>query len=255
MRIGICTGARRPPDDIEGLDYVEPSVGALLCPAEPDAAFAERCKLARDAPVQLWAANCLLPGELKTTGPEVDADALDRYMHTVCARAKVAGVKRLVFGSGGSRSVPDGFDHGAATDQLVDHLTRWAPLADEADLLICLEPLGPECNIINAVADGARLVERVDRPSVRLLVDTYHMGRNGETPEDIARAKGLVEHVHCAEQGQRRPPGKAEDLRGFFRALKDIGYDGSVSIEAKWEDFDTEVGQAVKALREQIETA
>ncbi len=58
----------------------------------------------------------------------------------------------------------------------------------------------------------------------------------------------------CTGGGQL-PQGAAEDLRGFFGALKDVGYDGSVSIEAKGEDFDAEVAPAVAALPEQIDTA
>jgi len=257
MRIGVCAGPENIAGPMDGLDYIEPAVGSLLCPAEPAAAFADRLAAAGACAVPAEAANCLLPRELKTTGPDVDRSALDVYIATVCRRARQAGLKVLVFGSGGSRQVPEGFDRARATDQLVEHLKRWAPVAAECDLVLVVEPLQKsDCNIVNTVAEGAGIVRRVGHPNVRLLADTYHMGSDGDGPEAIVAAGELIAHTHCAEVAGRVPVGLGgEDQRPYFRAMKDAGYAGRISIEARWEDLAAQLPAALAGLRRQIEEA
>ncbi len=257
MRIGVCTAPESVPQAVDGLTFIEPTVTDLLCPRQDDSAFARRLAAAGAAPAPVRAVNCLLPGEMKTTGPQVDCRALDEYLHVVCRRARQAGTRRIVFGSGASRRVPEGFDRARAAEQIVDHLRRWGEIAAASDVVIVVEPLNKaETNIINTVDEGAELVRRADHPHCRLLADTYHMATDGEPPEAIRRAGGLIVHVHCAEAGGRVPVGfGGEDHRPYFRALKDAGYDGRVAIEARWQDFARELPRAVALLREQIDSA
>lgn len=258
MRLGICC----PPTNLtqcpDGLDYIEPSVAAVLCPDANDDDFAACREAVRSAPAPVRAVNCLFPGSLKTTGPDVDAEAVDAWIRTVCQRSADLGIAHIVFGSGGSRRVPEGFDHAEATEQLVGHLKRFGPIAAESGVTIVVEPLQQaECNIVTSVSEGALLVRRVDHPNIRLLADTYHMASDGEGPEAIRDAGELIHHVHCAEENGREPLGtKGIDHRPYFRALKDIGYSGGVSIEAgSWDDLQAELPAALKELRTQIDTA
>lgn len=257
IRIGVCAAPDAVASAVEGLDYLEPSVGWLLCPAEDEAAFARRLAVAKAAAVASEAVNCLLPGSMKSTGPDVDEEALDAYLRTVCDRAARAGVQCIVYGSGGSRRVPEGFAPSAAAEQIAGHLGRWGVIAAAAGVTIVLEPLNvQECNIATSVDEAAELVRRADHPAARLLIDTYHMGCNGEGPDAIRRAGGLIAHAHCADRNGRVPVGLGpEDQRPYFRALKDIGYDGRLSIEAKIDDLDAELPEAVRRLREQWDGA
>ena len=166
-------------------------------------------------------------------------------------------MRMIVFGSGASRKVPDGFEHKRALEQLEDHLRRWAPMAQESEVTIAMEPLRTfESNIINLVSEGAELVRRVNHPNVRLVADTFHMGCEGEGAEAIVDAGDLIVDVHCAEVEGRRAPGTiGEDLEPYFRALKDIGYQGGISIESDWKDQAGELPGAVAYLAEQYRTA
>jgi sugar phosphate isomerase/epimerase len=257
MRIGICKGPEDITAPIEGLDYIEPTVGGVLCPAENDEAFAARLAALEACPVPAEAANCLIPGHMKSTGDEMDGWALDAWLETTIQRAAKAGITYLVFGSGSSRRVPDDFDHPRATVQLVGHLQRWGKIGAAHGVTIVVEPLATaECNIITSVDEGADVVRRVNDPNVKLLIDTYHMVRNGESPDSIRHAGELIVHAHVAEADGRGPLGaKGEDQRPFFQALKEVGYEGRVSIEAKWDDFAAQAAPALAELRKQIETA
>lgn len=255
MKIGICGSIDSFELAVPGLDYGEVGVGAFLKPREGDEAF--QVEHQKVGPVPVEAANLLLPGDMPSTGPKVDAAAIDAYMTTVCHRAAMAGIKVLVFGSGKSRQIPEGFDPDKARQQLADHLRRWEPLATDARLTIVLEPLSrKECNIAASVDEAAEIVRAAKAPHCRLLVDTYHMLSNGEGPDAIARNGDLIAHVHAAEGNGRGPLGAVgEDQRPFFKALKDAGYDGRVSLEAKWQDLRSQLPAALAELRRQIDEA
>ncbi len=257
MKFGICGGpdafAARP----EGLDYLECTVGHLL-PREDDAAFEAALGQLQGACAPFLAANCFLPGDLKSTGEDVDCAALDAYVATAFARAQTVGIKRIVFGSGGSRQVPDGFDKEEAFQQLVDHCKRFGDIAATRDIVIVIEPLQvAECNIINTVREGTKLVRAVDHPNVKVLADFYHMACDGEGPDAIREAGDLLQHVHVAEKEKRTAPGiEGDDLRPFLKALKDIGYDGMVSIEASLgDDAAAQAPLSLAELRKQADEA
>lgn len=257
MRIGVCAKPADVKAKVEGLDYIETTVGHLLCPLESDAEFDSRRREADAAPLPVIAANCLLPGKLKTTGPDVNTAKLDEYIRTVFRRAQAAGLEILVFGSGGSRKVPDDFPAGEAIEQLTDHLRRWGSIADDCEVTLVLEPLNTgEGNIINSVGAGAELVGSVGHPQIRLLADTYHMAIESEPALNIREAGELLAHAHCADSQGRVPLGIGQEDHGaYFKALKAVGYDAGVSIEAKWKSFAKELPRAVAALREQIDSA
>lgn len=259
MKIGVCAGLEKLTGlDLAGLDYVDPAVDDLLCPQKDEAAFRERLRLAQALGLPTPAVNVFIPRELTTTGPAVDAQAVDRFVDTVFRRAAVAGVRFISFGSAGSRRVPEGFDHATAFEQLVGHLKHWGPMAHARGVTVAVEALQKrECNIINTLAEGAELVRRVGHPGVRLLADTYHMASDGEGPDSIRRFGELLVHAHCADPAGRVPLGFGPaDHRPYFLALKDIGYEGGVSIEAyRWDDFAGQLPTAVAALRQQIDEA
>jgi sugar phosphate isomerase/epimerase len=257
MQIGVCTGLDGLTGPVDGLAYIEPTVGGLLCPGEDEPAFAAVLARAQVAPVRPEAVNCFFPGDLRNTGPDVAAAALDAWVDRACRRAARVGIAAIVFGSGGSRNVPEGFSRDRASLQLIENMKRYGPIAARYGVTIVLEPLSRDsCNIVTTVDEGAELVRAADHPSIRLLADTYHMAVDGDPPEAIRRAGGLIAHVHCAEGDGRGPLGAVgEDQRPYFRALKDTGYDGRISLECRWDDFDAQLRAGIDELRTQWETA
>jgi sugar phosphate isomerase/epimerase len=250
MQYGVCA----EPEDAAalaeaGFEYVELHVQRHLRPEEDETAFLPQLARIQAAVLPCVAANCFIPGHLKITGPQVDFDALACYVEVACQRAQRAGIETIVFGSGGARSIPDGFDRQQAWGQLVDFGRMLGPVAQRHSVTIAVEPLNQgETNILNAAADCARYVRQVDHPSVKLLVDGYHWALEKESTEDIVAAGPLLCHAHIATYRTRLTPGAEPcDFGPFFQALKDGGYDGRISIEGKWDDF---AGQAVGALAE-----
>jgi len=60
---------------------------------------------------------------------------------------------------------------------------------------------------LNDLDQAARIVQRLDRPNLRLMVDCYHVARSGGDPRALfARHRALVGHVQIAGVPDRGPP-------------------------------------------------
>jgi len=222
-----------------GLDFITLSTSDFLVPEKDDDAFA--AKLAgvnAHKPPALAVNGFIRPAHLKCVGPNANHDEVMEWAQTVFRRAEQAGVKVIVFGSSGTRRVPDDWPLEKAREQFVEVLKRMGPAAEKHKVIVAVEQLRPaECNFLNRIRDGAEVIRKVDHPNVRLLADLYHMQQSGDTPEDLRAAMDVVVHIEIAEAQKRSIPGVAgDDFRPFFRVLRDAGYSGLINIEAGgWE--------------------
>lgn len=252
MVYGVCTG----PEDAgvlaeAGFDYVELHVQSHLRPEESEEEFKLQLDQIQSSPLPCSAANCFIPGHLKITGNDVNFNRLEQYVSTACKRAEQAGINTIVFGSGGARQVPDGFNREQAIEQLLSFARMAGDTAGNHSITICVEPLNrAECNVLNTVAESAEFVRAVRHDQVKLLVDAYHWASNGEPVESIAAASSLIHHVHIATYENRLAPGLEDcDFSDFLSPLAAAGYDGRVSIEGGWTSMAEEAGKALGVLR------
>jgi sugar phosphate isomerase/epimerase len=258
MKFGICTDVGNSPAmRAAGWDFVEENVQTRLKGRLADADWRGREEVARSA-LPVLVANCLVPGDLKIVGPDVDPEALRQYMTNVIRRAAAVGIKTLVFGSGAARNVPIGFDHSAAREQILDFLRMSASLAEQAGVTIVVEPLNRrECNIINTVAEAIQYVLAVDHARVACLVDTYHLWLQEEPVDHVRQAGAAIRHVHVADKNGRLAPGESgqSDYRPVFAALKSIGYAGAISVEGNFPDIAGRGRDVLAFLRKQWDDA
>jgi D-psicose/D-tagatose/L-ribulose 3-epimerase len=251
MKYGVCGG----PDVARvakkaGFDYFEWSVGSLLRPREDEQAFKAALKEARDVGLPCPAANVFIPADLKITGPAVDQKALEAFVATALRRAEIAGVETIVFGSGGARNIPEGFERETAWQQLVGFCQMLGETAMHHNVTIAVEPLNKsESNVINTVGEGAELVRQVDHPNICLLADGYHWGKDHDTVEAIVENGGLLVHAHVATVEGRHPPRASDTCAPFFTALMQAGYDGRVSFEGVLENPEEELPHALEIMR------
>ena len=163
----------------------------------------------------------------------------------------------IVFGSGGARRIPDGYDRGEAWQQLVAFGKLIGPIAKKNDVTIVVEPLNlRECNVLTTVGESGQYVKEVDHPNFQLLVDAYHWLLDNDSYDSIIQYGTLIKHVHIATDTTRKPPGfEPCDFGSFFQALKEIGYDGRVSIEGRWDDIPAQAAQAYSNLAQLVPDA
>lgn len=234
------------------------SVGNLISPKTvSEQQFQNNLTKIKNLQTPLYAFNIFIPGELKVVGPDVNEAAVLEYVETVFSRAKKTEVRRIIWGSGGSRRVPDGFDPSKATEQFVSIAKKISQIASRYDITLALENLNStETNFINTVDEALNVVKRVNHKNLRLCVDIYHMLKEGESPNVIKKTKDFVIYCEVAEKDGRTPPGaQGQDFRPYLTELKNIGYTGYVMIECRWTDVSTEARPAIEYLRKQIANA
>ncbi len=254
-RLGVCTSFGNAATlQSGGCDYIEESVQGFLVPDKPESEFRGKVMAFKGSALPILACNSFLPGSLKSVGPEPRHDEIVAYALIAFRRAREAGIKTIVFGSSGSRAIPDGFDRAEARRQFVRLLRRLAPIAKAHGITVVIEPLNSgECNFINTVEDGAAIVKETGHPNIRLLADIYHMLREGEGPDALLAAGPLLKHIHIAEKDRRTPPGVAgDDFTPYLQALRSARYTGAISLECRWDDLAGELPRAIEALKSQI---
>lgn len=202
----------------------------------------------------LYAFNIFIPAELKVVGPEVKEDLILAYTQEVFKRCQAANVKVIVWGSSGSRRVPDGFDRTKARDQFIYIAKKIAEQAKQYNMTLMLESLNTtEANFIVTVAEALDIVKTVNHPNLRLCVDIYHMLKNGEGPEIILKTKKYIAHCEIAERDARTPPGtKGDDFKPYLRALKKIKYTGNIALECRWDNLAIQGKPAYEFFTEEV---
>jgi len=253
--IGVCTSVNNAELLAQnGYDYIEEAVGRFLVPAADEDTFLSNLETASRLPIPVRACNNFIPGSLKSVGPDAAHQDILQYTTTAFRRAQQAGIEYIVFGSGGSRRVPEGFPHQEAIEQFVSLVKLIAPVAGEYNVTMVLEPLRrAECNLINTVAYGARIVEMVGHPNFTLLADIYHMLDMNESADSIINHGSLIDHMHIAElEGRSMPGTHGEDFTPYFSAMKKIGYTGMISLEGNWADMETQASSALNVVKEQM---
>jgi sugar phosphate isomerase/epimerase len=232
-----------------GFDYVEFGVGTTV-PEQPAADFETFLATLESSSLRAEAFSSFIPPWLRLAGPEVDWPRVQRYVEVATERVARAGGRVIVFGSGGARSVPEGWPQEEAEAQLSRFLRFAGDCCESRGIVLCIEPLNAtETNAINRVAQGAAWARRIAHPSVRLLADCFHMSMEGESFSEIMAARELLAHVHVADKDRRYPAEFGYDLDGFFAALKTAVYDGRVSIEANFTDFAREAPAGLERIR------
>ncbi len=101
-------------------------------------------------------------------------------------------------------------------------------------ITLAIEPLNRfETYFLNTAADAARLVEEVNHPNVGVLFDTFHANIEEKSIGDGYRTVGRhLKHVHTCENDRGIPGSGHVEWDDVFRALREVGYDGWLTIES-----------------------
>lgn len=250
IKLGVCTAIDKIAEVAEiGYDYLEGNLSAIA--AMSDEEFEKTCALVDASSIKVEACNCMLPGTIKVVGDEVNAQEIHDYLDKAFPRARRLGCKVVVFGSGRSRAVPEGYDTAKAWRQVSNYLRMAERHAQENDIVIAIEPLrAGECNIMNFVSEATLMASLIQMPHVAVLGDTYHMAMGSEPFSALAMAGGLLRHVHIANAIGRKYPkeGDGERYEELFETLRGIPYEGRVSVEGSCDDFSVDARDAFKVL-------
>ena len=120
-------------------------------------------------------------------------------------------------------------------------------LADDAEaagIRLCIET---DSNLLPTAREGIRLLDEIGHDWIRINYDpgnvVYYAGERPE--EDLDYALGRIGHVHLKDKRGGKgvldfpPLGEGElDLAGMLRRISESGFDGPVSMEIEFADYE-----------------
>ena len=128
-------------------------------------------------------------------------------------------------------------DRGAPPDEWNRVVESWQELAgavEAARVDIAIEPLNRfETYFLNTVADAALLCDAIGSPRIGILVDTFHANIEEKSIGlALTRAGKRLKHVHTCENDRGTPGTGNVQWAEFFSAIRELGYDGWLTIES-----------------------
>lgn len=141
--------------------------------------------------------------------------------------------------------------------RLAESLGELADVASGLGQPLLYEPLNRyESNLINTVPEAAAWLEASGLVGVQLLADLFHMNIEEVNLADAIRAAGhRIGHVHFVDSN-RRPVGNGHlDLPPIVAALRQVGFEGCLSVEAfPWPDSATAAADSRRAFEQSVLT-
>lgn len=185
------------------------------------------------------------------TSPEADVrQRTTAYLGELARLCRDLGASILVLGSPHQRNLLPGVTMEQAMGHAAEVIKGAVPEFQSCGVTLAVEPLGPEEGDFLLTAElGVQLIEMVNSPNCQLHLDVKAMSSEDKPIVEIIRENSEhLAHFH-ANDANRRGPGMGEvDFIPILQVLKEINYQGWVSVEV----FDYEPG--VEALaRESID--
>lgn len=253
MRLFSMSTIALPPEDhgpvlhdlagfgIAGLEVAPTRAWSDVGPDAPTAAAVERYRRhVEAASLRVVGLHSLFYGARETDGMSLLAEGERRaatlaYLDHLAAVCRDLGGRTLVFGSPPARRRGD-LTADAARDRVVAFFGDLCARISGYGVCYCLEPLGPdETDFCNRLTESVAIARAVGHPALRCQVDAKALAANGEAALPSVREAGdLLVHCHANEPGLA--PLAADGPvahEALGSALRDIGYDGWVSLEMR----------------------
>ncbi len=171
---------------------------------------------------------------LYLTSPEEETrrHTADYFEHLARLCADLGGTV-LVLGSPKQRDLLPGVSREQGTQYAADVIGRVLPTLEQTRVTLALEPLGPqETTFMVTTEETAALVRQIDSPWVRLHLDVKAMATEPvPIPDLIRQYASMLAHFHANDTNLQGPGFGQVDFVPIFRALKEVGYAGWVSVE------------------------
>ena len=178
----------------------------------------------------------VLTGDLNMTSADAAVRQRTQSHMQACA-AKAAEVGASIIA--GPLYSPVGLMTGVRRTQdewqrVVDCYQAIGPALAQHNVHIAIEPLNRfETYFLNTAADAVKLCDQINHPNVGILFDTFHANIEEKNIADGYRTVARhLKHVHTCENDRGIPGTGHVAWPQVFQALREIGYDGWLTIES-----------------------
>lgn len=143
------------------------------------------------------------------------------------------GGKTIVVGSPKQRNIREGVSQQQAWDYATEVFREPVMLAEQRGVTICFEPLAPsETNFINTAECAIKFVKQLNTPHFKIILDVKAMSSELKPiPQIIKESWPDFAYFHANDKNLKGPGFGEVDFVPIAGALKEVGYDGVVSVE------------------------
>ncbi len=254
MKLGICysvsqeefkqNGTKKMEDVLAlGYDYIEYCL--LLLPQFPEKDFSALLQQVRKKKIPILAGNCLFPAEFQLLNG--NQKEIEDYLKLTITRAAQLGIQKIVFGSGGPRSIPDDMEDTEGEQRFLTLFQKAGKIARENGAEMIIEPLNHnETNIAYHISQAHDLIKKAQIGGV--LADSYHMSveRDRIYPELVKDLK----HVHFCNAERKCAKEITPELKQFAEDLKALPYNDTISFEGGIGSFPEDAVKNLEIMKE-----
>ncbi|MBL9190234.1 MAG: sugar phosphate isomerase/epimerase [Opitutaceae bacterium] len=143
------------------------------------------------------------------------------------------GGRTIVVGSPKQRSLLPGVTQAQAWTWAQEVFRPAARTAEARAVTICFEPLPAEdTDFVNTAVDAIRFARGLGSPNFKVILDVRAMSHEGKPIAQIIReSRGEFAYVHANDANMKGPGFGDTDFGPIAAALREVGYDGMVSVE------------------------
>ncbi|MBI2927742.1 MAG: sugar phosphate isomerase/epimerase [Verrucomicrobia bacterium] len=168
------------------------------------------------------------------THPDAAARARTaRYFGELVDFCGELGGKVIVVGSPKQRNLMPGVSFERAWEWATGVFREPVMRAEQREVTICFEPLAPtETNFINTAAEAIRFTQQLNTPHFKIILDVKAMSAEAKPiPQIIRESSPHFGYFHANDKNLKGPGFGDVDFRPIAAALKEVRYDGFVSVE------------------------
>lgn len=119
-------------------------------------------------------------------------------------------------------------------DLAVQNLHKVCEMAAARNIHIALEPLNRfESDLVNTAADALRLIQDINHPAAKIMLDSFHMSiEERDIEKAILSCGDQLIHMQVSENYRGTPGTGQTNWAAYKNALHSINYCGTISIES-----------------------
>jgi sugar phosphate isomerase/epimerase len=178
--------------------------------------------------------------------PVIRERTADYFCELASFCADIGGT-RMVVGSPKQRNILPDVSPEQARGWAIETFRDAVAQAAAREITICFEPLGPaETNFINTAEEALAFVRQIPTLHFQIILDVKAMSSETKPIQQIIRESWPhFAHFHANDPNMKGPGFGQTDFKPIAAALKQVGYNGFVSVEV----FNFEDGAEAIATR------
>lgn len=189
------------------------------------------------------------PGYNPVSPDAPEREAGLRYMQACIDLARDLSCEQVIV-LGGYRRY--GQTYADAWNLARENLKACADYADGRGVRLVVEPTPADSNLLEHAGDCVRLIEEAD-VAAGVMLDTFHMFHRNDELRDALRAAGdRLAYIHVSDEG-RDAPGTHRTFESLVHELRELGYDGWLSMEIGFNRRETDPDGLARAAYTHME--